>query len=320
MQLTHTSNLVETQIQVCLHWHCTMKPNSRRTQRGLGARSCNSQLAAAAKGRQRGSHATMPSETAPLPLLFVTSCFLFHTRKLTVPADGLPPALLPHRAASVGARVCSDSGEVCRRWVCRCKPPVLPLPPHPAASLPLPAGAQVKLRGAAGAGLACRGGPELALPACPCRHRRPVPPRPHQVRHLTLCPCTCHDLPCCLAVRRPAVQCGQGYGPDPSGKCVRCQDRNCLWCNQASYTRCNQCGFGYYLILQTATCTVCRNGCANCEVCPTCPGGVKCLRRCAIANCDICPNTPNKCASCGKLQTGQGWRVSRSAAQNLIRP
>ena len=154
-----------------------MKPNSRRTQRGLGARSCNSQLAAAAKGRQRGSHATMPSETAPLPLLFVTSCFLFHTRKLTVPADGLPPALLPHRAASVGARVCSDSGEVCRRWVCRCKPPVLPLPPHPAASLPLPAGAQVKLRGAAGAGLACRGGPELALPACPCRHRRPVPPR-----------------------------------------------------------------------------------------------------------------------------------------------
>ncbi|EFN53321.1 hypothetical protein CHLNCDRAFT_53882 [Chlorella variabilis] len=94
------------------------------------------------------------------------------------------------------------------------------------------------------------------------------------------------------------AQCGQGYGPDPSGKCVRCQDRNCLWCNQASYTRCNQCGFGYYLILQTATCTVCRNGCANCEVCPTCPGGVKCLRRCAIANCDICPNTPNKCASC----------------------
>ena len=95
--------------------------------------------------------------------------------------------------------------------------------------------------------------------------------------------------------------CSAGYGVDEYGKCVKCEDSNCVNCG-TNYTICTICKIDFGLIenkcIECDRCDYCYKDKAYfCSECPEGYGGNDC-QRCTDENCIHYPRSLDKCTKC----------------------
>lgn len=100
------------------------------------------------------------------------------------------------------------------------------------------------------------------------------------------------------------ISCADNYGVDEYGKCVKCNDPQCINCNK-NYTYCTKCekGYGVHLgydkCVECDRCSYCINEYADkCSLCPDGYGGLIECQKCSDPNCIHCPNDLNQCTKC----------------------
>lgn len=110
-------------------------------------------------------------------------------------------------------------------------------------------------------------------------------------------------------------QCIEGFTLDNSGKCIKCPQANCEYCNTSKCVRCAN----TYGVTPAGTCAKCASkNCVLCNdnvnLCMQCDLGFgwptkKICEKCLVKNCNSCAYNNKKCDECND---GFGLDASRS--------